>query len=239
MIELIFAIVVMGIVLLSAPMLVKVASKSNAVSLQQESIAILAQHLNAMMSHAWDEQNTESQGHFGILSTTSTTAILQRENSITAGMIRRQERNATGGLVRIYASPSSTFGNARDADPLLGIEAINDDVDDFSGTNYTLTLANSDPAVTVLGNYIDKDVNISTTVIYVRDAASSADLSTCQNAGNGCAYSNPQPETNATRTTNVKYVTSTLTSAVFPDKNITMKMFMSNIGTVIPKGAVK
>lgn len=238
MIELIFAIVVMGIVLLSAPMLVKVASKSNAVSLQQESIAILAQHLNAMMSHAWDEQNTESQGHYGILSTTSSTTVLKRENNITAGMIRRQERNATGGLVRIYASPASNFGENVDPDPLLGTETVNDDVDDFSGTSYTLTLANSDPAITVLGNYIDKDINITTTVVYARDAASSPDLSTCL-TGNGCAYSNPQPETNATRTTNVKYVTSTLTSAVFPDKNITMKMFMSNIGTLIPKGAVK
>jgi len=39
MIELIFAIVVMGIVMLSAPMLVNKATQSSYVALQQESIA--------------------------------------------------------------------------------------------------------------------------------------------------------------------------------------------------------
>jgi len=59
MIELIFAIVIMGIVMMSAPMLVSTASKSGFVAIQQEGISEVASQLNMILSYAWDENNAD------------------------------------------------------------------------------------------------------------------------------------------------------------------------------------
>ncbi len=236
MIELIFAIVIMGIVFLSVPMLIKTAERGNTVALQQESIAILAQHLNALSTYAWDEENTQSKGHYGILDTNSTTAAFLRDGNLTPGATRLREGNSTA---RIYASLPSSFGLGIDTEPIPGVlESINDDIDDFDDSNYTLTLANADSAVTALGDYVDKTVEINTTVSYYQDAPSDPTLNSCATAG-GCAYSNPQPVGTATQTSNVKFVTSTLASDVFPEKVIRMKIFVSNIGSPVIKEAIK
>ena len=55
MIELIFAIVIMAIVLLSAPMLISTASKSGFIAIQQEAINEAASQVNIIMGHHWDE----------------------------------------------------------------------------------------------------------------------------------------------------------------------------------------
>jgi len=237
MIELIFAIVVMGIVLLSAPLMLTTATKSSSVAFQQESIAMAAAHANAIMSYAWDEQNTESQSHYGILNTASPTVILKRDNNITVGMMRRQERLA-GVLVEINASLPATFGTQKDIDPgTISVEAVRDDIDDFDGNISRLITADAAVAVTTEGDYMDKQIIMNTNVQYLTDSASSADFSTCQSAGNGCAYSNPGIAGGTT--TNVKSITTTLTSGNINDKNIVLKMFMCNIGTAIPDKATK
>ena len=58
MIELIFALVIMGIALLSAPMLIQQSIKSSNVALQQESIAALASHTGILLSKYWDEADS-------------------------------------------------------------------------------------------------------------------------------------------------------------------------------------
>jgi len=60
MIELIFSIVVMGLVMLSAPMLINKATQSSYVALQQESVAALATQLNTIMTTQWDENDTNA-----------------------------------------------------------------------------------------------------------------------------------------------------------------------------------
>jgi len=212
------------------------ATKSSVVSFQQESIAIVAAHANAMMSYAWDEQNTESQGNYGILSTHTTTNSLKRESNITAGMMRRQ-KGVPLAYVQIDASNSNDFGTEKDLDPgTASVEIIRDDIDDFDGNVSRLITADNVDAITNEGDYMDKNITIATTVQYYTDNSSSADFSSCQNAGDGCAYSNPAM---VATTTNVKFITTRLTSENTDDKNITMKMFMCNIGTAIPLKAVK
>ena len=55
MIELIFAIVIMGIILMSAPMLISTATKSGYVAIQQEAINEAASQINMIMGYHWDE----------------------------------------------------------------------------------------------------------------------------------------------------------------------------------------
>ena len=236
MIELIFSIVVIGIVMLSAPIMLTTATKSSIVTFQQESIAIVAAHANAIMSYPWDEQNTESQSEYGILGTHTITASLKRENNITAGMTRRQ-KGVPLALVDINASLSGNFGTGKDLDPgTTNRETVKDDIDDFDGNTSRLITADGATGVTNEGDYMDKNITISTNIQYYTDASSSANFSTCKNPGFGCAYSNPGIA--AVATTNVKFITTNLTSGN-DDKNITMKMFMCNIGTAVPDKAIR
>jgi len=67
MIELIFAIVVIGIVLMSVPNLVWTAGKSGYVGIQQEAINEAASHLNMIWSYPWDERDTDEKVRAPIL----------------------------------------------------------------------------------------------------------------------------------------------------------------------------
>ena len=219
MIELIFAIVIMGIAFLSAPMLIATASNSSQVTFQQEAIAMIASHTNALMSYAWDEKDMVS--NHTILRTFSTNIAL---------------RNRINGLVskgriwdRLLAVGASNPGNFGVPD---GSETVEDDVDDFH--NQDTQLSTIDAASTVIdGDYLDKTASINTKVQYASDSSSSADFSTCQNSGNGCAYSNPT--VGVGNSTNVKFITTTLTSSNVQDRNIRLRAFMCNIGSVVPQ----
>jgi len=236
MIELIFSIVIIGIVMLSAPIMLTTATKSSVVTFQQESIAIVAAHANALMSYPWDEQNTESQSEYGILGTGTTTASLKRENNITAGMMRRQ-KGVPLALVVINASLPATFG-AGETDPgTPSIETVKDDIDDFEGNISRLITADGATGVTNEGDYMDKNITISTHVRYYNDISSSPNFSGCQNVAPGCTYSNPTAIGGGI-STNVKFISTSLTS-INDDKNITMKMFMCNIGTAVPDKAIR
>jgi hypothetical protein len=225
MIELIFAIVIMGIVLMSAPMMIGSATKSSTVAFQQESIAIAAAHTAALMTYAWDEQNTDGRSN-AVLCTNSSVAAFACNNSADGTRIRKVANNPA---YNIMASPANTFGHI-DLD--VGTnrpETIPDDVDDFENNTTTLTIANTSPAVTDEGDYMDKNISIATRVSYAGDVPSDANLTTCS-GGNGCAYSNPAPSGGTI--TNVKLIQTTLSSTnpVLGDKNIVLNAFMCNIG---------
>ena len=59
MIELIFALVIIGIVLMSAPMLIQQSIKSSNVALQQEAIVTASSQTAIVLSMNWDEKNSK------------------------------------------------------------------------------------------------------------------------------------------------------------------------------------
>ncbi len=69
MVELIFAIVIIGIALLSAPMLISTAAKSGYVAMQQEGINEAATKVNMIMGYHWDENNVDESFLAPILNT--------------------------------------------------------------------------------------------------------------------------------------------------------------------------
>lgn len=233
MIELIFALVIMGIVLTSAPLLVAQASKSNTVALQQESIAIAAAHTNTLMTYAWDEQNTRANALTAILDTVNGDPLL--------------DRNATNSQYR----GTLTFPNARRrkfantlrfAFPNLGIDSntttsgVANDIDDFIVLPQIVI-----PQSTVLnkayeGEYIDTKIKLATAVSYGDDTTPNYD-----NTSGTFSFSNPSPLA-STGTSNIKLITTTLTTettAIELDKNIVMKAFMCNIGGAQPITAAR
>jgi len=226
MIELIFAIVIIGISLLSIPNLLRISSDSSLVTIQQEGIAMAAAHTNALMTYAWDEQNTDSIGlyvtkklHVGA----SGTVFLSQGGNPTP-LTFPLARNRTFAAAGITASVIGT-----------DVNDSNDDVDDFDDVNSSTKKAllagatyNADE-----GEYIDLNVSQKTTVTYGSDTAT-------YNSANG-QFTFNRPFGNATpaSSTNIKLITTRLTSASteaeLQEKDIKLKSFMCNIGANNPK----
>ena len=222
MIELIFAIVIIGIVMLPVPNLLNQATNSSIVTFQQESIAIAASHANALMTYAWDEQNTLSQPSYtkNILSVTNGDNELNATSRVTLG--NRQFK--AGGI----ATPElGTDSNATVTDTI-------DDVDDF--INVPQTLSPTGVNTPDQGDYIDQNITLSTSVIYGGDSADYTPASiTFNKPFDAATHALPA----ANKTSNIKLVTVRLTSnsasSELAEKDISLKLFMCNIGASNPQ----
>ena len=222
MIELIFAIVVMALVLMSAPRLMHIASQSGYVALQQEGISQASSRINMIMAFPWDENDAnESYDHPGILRVTGGDPDLDmnlatyRRNGTPDKASRTFKRN--DGAI-LYATAS------------LGKEPHEneDDIDDFTGQppihlhDYSAGTATTD--------YIEKtlDINISTSVYYTEDNVSGASRYQ-QSSILFTPFS-----TVSGQTTNIKMIEVTLTSNSTMDelaKNIVFRAFSCNVGS--------
>jgi hypothetical protein len=222
MIELIFALVIMGITMMSAPMLISQATSSSFVALQQESIAIVASHTNALLTYAWDEQNTESQLNY----TNTILKVSTSADNELNGTSRVVPGKRKFNLGDVNATASTVLG----ADVNATANENDDDIDDFIDVNQTLTLATNAGGAINSGDYIDQDVVLQTSVKYMDDK-------TTYTTATGVVVFNA-PKTFTNYTTNIKYVKVTLTSTSTSDtlnkKRITLNAFMCNIGAARP-----
>ena len=226
MIELIFAIVVMGIALLSAPMMLETAGKSNNVAFEQESIAIVAAQVSSMLTYAWDEQNTQTFAPRGILTVSSTGDSRLDGNNRHLNILRKTSV--------LPSATTATFGMNRENEITGGIihfEAIPDDVDDFDNTDSNLTIAESGSQASQFGDIMDTSIRIRTQVTYLDDTAKYA------NATGVFAFSkNVEGDWDAITagSTNIKLITTTLSSSNVAGKKIKLRAFMCNMGAAQP-----
>lgn len=217
MIELIFAIVIIGITLLSAPMIIGQSVQSINTNLQQESIAAAASHINLILTHHWDENDTSNIAGDGIL-------------RVVAGNPALSVVNRDINYTRQYNALGTGFENASN---ILGSEGGDlDDIDDFNAQAYNLTLYGAEN-VTISdneGDYIDSNITMATTIAYGIDVTSDYSAQTV-------VFNNPFRISNAS--TDIKLITVRLTSAsgvLEYSKNISLSAFSCNIGAsrVIP-----
>ena len=240
MIELIFALVIMGIVLMSAPQLIATAKQGTLTSIQQEAIAMGASHITLILSRYWDETNTPVGLPVTILQTTSDTNALNQVGLEPATAIadpRRGLRAGTpqSGFTRSYTtSVAAPFQNATAANA-LGREIandgnLNDDIDDYANSVATLRQSG------VLGgdNYVDTQMTMNTNVFYITDAPTN--VGNYNSANNTFTYNlnNPNPVANINRSTHIKYINVNLLTGANAqgsiDSNITLEAFSCNIG---------
>jgi len=222
MIELIFAIAVLGIALLSVPNLLSVSSKSTLVMLQQEAIAMAASHTNALMTYPWDEQNTDKY-----------TYVTQKLNVAAGNAL--WDAATIMPILTFPAARSRNFAGGINASDTLGTEvnATDDDMDDYNGinTNTVLAIAGASSYATDEGEYVDVNISQNTTVSYGADDAT-------YNSGTGVfTFPDPYAAGAPGGTTNIKLITTVLTSntAVAElNKTIKLKAFMCNIGANKP-----
>jgi len=215
MIELIFAIVIMGIVLLGIPNLVNVSTSSGFTSLQQEAIATASSQINLIMTKNWDENNTLNDKP--ILRTDSTTFGLPL--SQRAGIVQRDTITAAGATLK--ATPIANLGP--------DINDTFDDIDDAKDLNMTLRDYNATDVSK--GDMIDTDITIRTTVNYVNDIPTVGTYD-----GTSSIVFNISP-TLSVGTSNIKYISTRLmtkNTAIELKKNISLNAFSCNIGTYEP-----
>lgn len=220
MIELIFSIVVMGIVMMSAPMLISTASKSGYVGMQQEAINEATSQLNMILGYHWDENDTDEDFADALLVVSNLGDDELDQNDTTSrrqGTPKESSRSYTreDGETNLTASTIASFGEGVDNG---GTETENDDMDDFDGTTITLnTIENSEV------DYIDK-VSIKTDVSYIAD---DADYATTN------LHFTPDYVNLPADTTNIKHIQVTLKSISNVEelkKTIIFHAFSCNIG---------
>lgn len=221
MIELIFAIVVMGIAMLAIPMITTQSSKGSESAMMQESISQASSNINMVLAKYWDNENTNPATQEIILSTASGNFATR------SGLVNGYNKRTTTG--QTAASNVLTNTLAQDPDG-------SDDISDFNGQNIILGVYQGQTNEVKDGDYIDKGITMATTVAFAPD--------TIAVAGGTLTY-NFDPTVNSPASTNIKrvnvFLTTTETSSVSQNggldtiKQIGLNGFSCNIGGAIPR----
>ena len=229
MIELIFALVIMGIALLSAPMLIQQSIKSSNVALQQESIAALASHTGILLSKYWDEADSNYTAGVAPIITLSNPII-----PVVAGVspfdfagISMADTNVTGRtqtIGSVTSNISATLGQDN------GPKDLND-IDDYIDVDIKLTVFNGEDAkVSTLGDYVDTKISIGTVVTFADDTPNSV-FGQTTNAGNKIFDTQ---QITVGKDSNIKFISTKLTTnhdAEELQKEINLQAFSCNLGS--------
>ena len=223
MLELIFAIVIMGIVLMSAPTLISQANKGSLSVVQQEAVVAGATEIGMIMTRHWDEADTNESDYNPILQVNENITALNESITIPGKRIGTPLLASRGFLTSSGQKLNATAIGNEDA-------TAYDDIDDFNGKNTSLNTI--DTTTTETGDYIDSSLQINTIVQYI--SAPNINYTAATISFN-------QPFTNvaaAGTTSNIKEIQTTVTSGSHEAElgtNITLRAFMCNIGTYILK----
>ena len=218
MIELIFAIVIMGIVMMSAPTLISTAAGSGLVAVQQEAIAASSSEIGMILTRDWDEAGTDE--------TTESPILIVNNGDSELDMILLPDGNSSGRragtpTTSTRKSFSSISNLERDATLVSAFETEgdDDDIDDFNSDTITLTGIRY-----AQGDLADTSITIETTVSYVSDTPSSGSYNS-----NTLTLNDPF-DNNVSGTSNIKTITAQTTSGNL-DTSIRLQAFSCNIGT--------
>lgn len=228
MIELIFAIVILGIVMMSAPLLINTATQSGYVAMQQESIAIASSEISMIMTRQWDEQGTDEN---------ITTPILQTDTDAAQGLGRTNPTGKRAGSVKIETGRSflTTVGPGFTATSPgnFTAEGDYDDIDDYNGSVSRVSIYGGETTDKLIGNVGDlADVNVSI-LTRVRYMDESLNAGSYQGTTSTIIYS-PFNKITPADTSNIKHINITLTTDSDVEelnKTIRLNAFSCNIGS--------
>lgn len=235
MVELIFALVIMGIVLMSAPMLVSTAMKSGYTSTQQELIAATSTHLSMVLSRQWDEANTLGLQKAYVLNTTTSLALGLENTGVGYRLgtpLNGQHRTFIDHINRTFNASAIGGDGVADA----GINAL-DDIDDYNGIPVNLTAGGAAGTNNARDDYMDTNIPINTVVQYINAAPVQGTYNT---AAAGLDYNNPFAlpivgvGTSDIKSIQVTLLKNAITHPGSPrelDANIVLNAFSCNIGS--------
>jgi len=207
MLELVIAIVVMGIAVMSLPLILTQSQNANAIALQQEVILATKTKLGYILSYEWDANSYDATaGVSRVLNTTNSASADSDFNATTTRRIGHIQADNRRRLRDDMASPTLSVNfNLGNVVPL--------DMDDFHNRveNTTVVAADID--------YIF-NLELNSTVSYINDSASYTNQDMNFTFDGSSAPANP---------TNIKMVT-VRTKDTSNNVNIILRAFASNIG---------
>lgn len=213
MIELIFAIVLMGIAMMSAPMLIDTATRSSTVALQQAAIHEAVSRVSMILTYEWDQNDTNTSCSAPVLHTVGGDSDLE-----VVATTSRRVGIPLGTNYHTFKCGSMELN----ASSLLGKEGtVMDDIDDFiSASGLTLNASGSGGK-----DYIETDtVSIATNIYYSPDAANYSASSVNFDFNSTAASVN---------STSIKTIQVTITSTSPHEelqKEVVLSAFSCNIG---------
>jgi type II secretory pathway pseudopilin PulG len=254
LIELIFAIVVIAITLLSVPNLISQTTQASNKAITQEAISNAASYASLIMSSFWDESDTDPKvGNPILVVDKNTTGLAEKEinTTINAGGIP----DGNGGIIpdgngvgENFEQPTSIIGvGSRIGSALtsprrfaidnignrltatqpdnLGQEPTDSEPDDVDDFNNKDTYLVLESITNAkTGDYKDTKIKISTKVVYIDDMPNPSFNNKV------IRFDNPfNNELNIS--TNIKKITLTLTSDNDKNKKIKLNSFSCNIGS--------
>lgn len=211
MLELIFAIVIMAIVLMSAPLINTVANQSTFTGLQQESIMAAATQMSTIMIQEWDHNDANI---------TLESPVLQTNSIAIPACTTPQPRGVTDTNGRFCQNTANLYTSASN----IAQDSNFLDIDDFHSTSATVLLYNNETYATQQGDYLDQNISILTSVEYGIDTVI---------LGSNVIFNDPFNAING-NTSNIKLISVELRSSNSAEeikaKQIRLSAFMCNIG---------
>lgn len=210
MLELVFAIVIMGIAVMSLPLILTQVQTNNAFAMQQEAILAAKTKIGDILTYEWDENSYNPAASRSFVLDTANGDI---ELNAIAGTPRR-----VGHIDVDYRR--KLFPVTRFASPIGADSGDLDDIDDFSGQATTIA-ATIETAGTL--DYVFTALTLTPTITYTSDTA------TYSNSTLAFTFD----PVNANAITNIKTISVQVTGA---SQTITLRAFSCNIGesTLLP-----
>lgn len=208
-VELIVAIVVIGIALMSVPLLLSQSSRSDEFSINQEAILAATTKMGDILTYPWNDTNSS-----GILHVFDVT---HGDNNLS----RYPDNNSTRRIGHFKEKYRRKFyDQITEANSTLGHDKGDefDDIDDFNGQSTSVSAANG-----ANGDYI-QDLNLSVSIFYIRNDDVNYLQSPTLNLGELNISSH-------TPTTNIKMVEVNVSDTHTGDLITTLKAFSCNIGS--------
>ena len=164
LIELVVAIVVIGIVVTAIPMLLSNVSNNQETNLQEKSFFNAFALVTLIQTQEWDENNTKGDNYYKVLTSDNGDGNL---TCIRKGV--KQLDNDSGAICATDNNKTSVIGV--DADENKSDESTFDDMDDFDGYSTVV----SDINITVKVKYVDDKTDYSSKNIFFNELSNSQD----------------------------------------------------------------
>jgi len=204
MIELVFAIVIMGIALMALPLMLEQTTKNNEFSLQQEILLAARTKLGDTLTYRWDE-NSLNNDRIVVLRTDGDSEL-------------NPEANTTRRIGHIHGNKRRKFAFDNNATQTANftLDTPFDDIDDFNTNDSNLT----DSSETTNLDYRFIDFIMTTTVTYLEDNATYSNQII-----NNFTFNK---DNNVSHSSNIKMLTLNVTSN--NGVPFTLRTFSCNIG---------
>ena len=206
MIELVFAIVIMGVAMMTIPTMLAQSSAASLVSTQQEAILAGTTKMGNVLSHSWDANQTGID-RSRVLYTTDGDSAFNEHNST----YKTRRGHFIGDQRRRFADDNATSAS-------IGSGVTGNYVDAFIGNDNVLVSGSGE------GDYI-REYKTDTDVFFISDSLSSGSY-------DDSSITFTVSPTSSTPSTNIKYITVNVTSENPGEDDISIQLFsfVSNIG---------